>query len=80
MPRSSLDIPPVPKNLTEYRTKIWTEVHLLRSDFQMIEMLEAEVGELKEDVQAAKTWAKASMYFVGVFAGIAGLLKKVGIL
>jgi hypothetical protein len=46
----------------------------------MVEMLEAEVGELKEDVQTAKTWAKASMYFVGVFAGLAGVLKKIGII
>ena len=71
MARSSLDIPPVPKNLTEYRSKIWTEVHLLRTDFQKVEMLEAELGELREDVQSAKTWARA----FGVFLGscVAGL-------
>ena len=65
MSRSSLDIPPVPRNLTEYRSKIWTEVHLLRTDFQMVEMLEAEVGELREDVQSAKTWAKSFGVFLG---------------
>jgi hypothetical protein len=43
MSRSSLDIPPVPADLVEYRSKIWTEVHLLRSDFQTVEMLEAIV-------------------------------------
>tara|TARA_B100000287_G_scaffold69407_1_gene60972 strand:+ start:686 stop:925 length:240 start_codon:yes stop_codon:yes gene_type:complete len=71
MSRSSLDIPPVPKNLTEYRSKIWTEVHLLRTDFQMVEMLEAEVGELREDVQSAKTWAKSFGVFLSLC--IAGL-------
>ena len=71
MSRSSLDIPPVPRNLTEYRSKIWTEVHLLRTDFQMVEMLEAEVGELREDVQSAKTWAKSFGVFLSLcIAGI----------
>jgi len=71
MSRSSLDIPPVPKNLMEYRSKIWTEVHLLRTDFQTVEILEAEVGELREEVKSAKTWARA----VGVFLGscVAGI-------
>ena len=71
MARSSLDIPPVPTNLTEYRSKIWTEVHLLRSDFQMVEMLEAEVGQLREEVDSAKTWAKSFGVFLSLC--IAGL-------
>ena len=71
MARSSLDIPQVPEDLVEYRSKIWTEVHLLRSDFQQIEMLEAQLGELKDDVQSAKTWAKAFGVFLGsVVAGL----------
>ena len=66
MARSSLDIPPVHRNLTEYRSKIWTEVHLLRSDFQMVELLEAEVGELREEVDSAKVWAKSFGVFLSL--------------
>tara|TARA_R100001530_G_C4321425_1_gene155958 strand:- start:8137 stop:8376 length:240 start_codon:yes stop_codon:yes gene_type:complete len=71
MSRSSLDIPPVPENLTEYRSKIWTEVHLLRSDFHMVEILEGEVGELREEISSAKTWAKSFGVFLSLcVAGI----------
>lgn len=66
MAHSSLDIPPVPSDLTEYRSKIWTEVHLLRTDFQMVEILEAEVGELKEEVNSAKVWTKSFGVFLGL--------------
>lgn len=67
MSRTSLDIPPVPINLIEYRSKIWTEVHLLRADFHTVEMLEAEVGELRDNVQSVKTWAKAFGVFISLF-------------
>ena len=76
MSRSSLDIPPVPENLTEYRSKIWTEVHLLRTDFQMVEMLEAEVGELREDVQSAKTWAKSFGVFLSLCIAVMESLRR----
>ena len=76
MSRSSLDIPPVPADLVEYRSKIWTEVHLLRSDFQTVEMLEAEVGELREEVQSAKTWAKSFGVFLSLCIAVMESLRR----
>jgi len=76
MPRTSLNIPPVPDDLTEYRSKIWTEVHLLRSDFHMVEMLEGEVGDLREEVRTAKIWAKAfGVLLSSLFAGLEALRR-----
>ena len=76
MSRSSLDIPPVPSDLVEYRSKIWTEVHLLRSDFQTVEMLEAEVGELREEVQSAKTWAKSFGVFLSLCIAVLESIRR----
>lgn len=71
MSRSSLDIPPVPKNLNTYRSKIWTEVHLLRHDFHRVEMLEQEIMDVRDDVKSAKTWARAfGVFFSLCLAGI----------
>lgn len=76
MPRTSLNIPPVPDDLTEYRSKIWTEVHLLRSDFHTVEMLEGELGELREEVRTAKIWAKAfGVLLSSFFAGLEALRR-----
>jgi len=71
MPRSSLDSPPIPKDLREYRIKLWTEVHLLRQDFTRIEELESEVGEMREELDKAKTWARAFGVFLSLC--VAGL-------
>ena len=76
MSRSTLDIPPVPKNLTEYRSKIWTEVHMLRSDFHMVEILEAEVGELRDEVQSAKTWAKSFGVFLSLCLAVMETIRR----
>ena len=76
MSRSTLDIPPVPKNLTEYRSRIWTEVHMLRSDFHTVEILEAEVGELREEVQSAKTWAKSFGVFLSLCIAVMESLRR----
>jgi len=76
MSRSTLDIPPVPKNLTEYRSRIWTEVHMLRSDFHTVEILEAEVGELREEVQSAKTWAKSFGVFLSLCLAVLETIRR----
>tara|TARA_B100000902_G_C26655599_1_gene595875 strand:+ start:186 stop:425 length:240 start_codon:yes stop_codon:yes gene_type:complete len=76
MSRSSLDIPPVPSDLVEYRSKIWTEVHLLRTDFHMIEILEAEVGELREEVNTAKVWAKAFGVFLSSILAVSEVARR----
>ena len=76
MSRSSLDIPPVPSDLIEYRSKIWTEVHLLRNDFHMVEMLESEVGELREEVRTAKVWAKSFGVFLSSILAVFETMRR----
>jgi hypothetical protein len=76
MPRTTLDIPPAPKDLREYRAKIWTEVHLLRHDLHQVEMLEAEVGILKGEVRTAKTWTKAMGFFLGSVVAVMEYLRR----
>ena len=77
---NSLDIPDVPRKVTEYRSKMWIEVHLLRHDVEGLKKREKRIDTLEEEVQKAKTWAKAATYFVGLFTSAAAILKKIGVL
>tara|TARA_R100000231_G_scaffold91838_1_gene69136 strand:- start:692 stop:928 length:237 start_codon:yes stop_codon:yes gene_type:complete len=73
---STLNIPPVPDDLDEYRSKIWVEVHMLRTDFHRVEMLEAEVGELREDINTAKTWARAFGVFLSSVVAVLEYIRR----
>ena len=52
----------------------------MRHDVEGLKAREKRIDTLEEEVQKAKTWAKASTYFVGLFASVAALLKKMGVL
>ena len=59
---------------------MWIEVHLLRHDVEGLKKREKRIDTLEEEVQKAKTWAKAATYFVGLFTSAAAILKKIGVL
>tara|TARA_B100000959_G_scaffold222653_1_gene235757 strand:+ start:465 stop:722 length:258 start_codon:yes stop_codon:yes gene_type:complete len=77
---NGLKIPDMPQKVKEYRSKMWTEVHLLRHDVEDLKKDRDRIESLEKDVHTAKTWAKASTYFVGIFTAAAGVLKKMGVL
>jgi hypothetical protein len=77
MPDSStLDIPKPPKDLRDYRLKLWTEVHMLRKDFQRVEILEQEVGDVREEIKTAKVWGKVIGTFLTIFISIVSFLGR----
>jgi len=76
---NGLKIPPPPKKVSDYRSKMWVEVHLLRADVEQLKKEKGRITQLENDVNQAKVWTKATAYFAGVvFTGLAALAKKVG--
>lgn len=76
MPNSTLDIPKPPKDLRDYRLKMWTEVHMLRKDMHKVEILEQEVGNVKQEIRTIKVWGKVLGTVTTVFISILGILKR----
>ena len=76
MSHSTLNIPKPPKDLREYRLKLWTEVHMLRKDMHIVEILEQEIGDVKEEIKTVKIWGKVLGAVVTIFISIASVLKR----
>ena len=78
---NGLKIPPLPKKVSDYRSKMWVEVHLLRGDVEQLKKDRVRVEVLEKEVEKAKAWTKATAYFSGlIFSGMMALAKKVGII
>ena len=78
---NGLKIPPLPKRVSDYRSKMWVEVHLLRCDVEQLKMDRVRLVGLEKEVDKAKTWTRATAYFSGiVFSGLIALAKKVGVM
>ncbi|HIG58213.1 MAG TPA: hypothetical protein EYF95_04765 [Flavobacteriales bacterium] len=76
MSHSTLDIPKPPKDLREYRLKLWTEVHMLRKDMHTVEILEQEIGDVKEEIKTVKIWGKVLGAFITVLISIVSLVHR----
>jgi hypothetical protein len=78
---NGLKIPPLPKKVSDYRSKMWVEVHLLRWDVEQLKRDRMRLVSLEKEVDKAKTWTRATAYFSGiVFSGLIALAKKVGVM
>lgn len=78
---NGLKIPPLPKRVSDYRSKMWVEVHLLRWDVEQLKRDRVRLVGLEKEVDKAKTWTRATAYFSGiVFSGLIALAKKVGVM
>ena len=78
---NGLKIPPLPKKVGDYRSKMWVEVHLLRWDVEQLKKDRVRLEVLEKEVEKAKTWTRATAYFSGlVFSGLLALAKKIGAL
>jgi hypothetical protein len=76
---NGLKIPPIPKKVGEYRSKMWVEVHLLRWDVEQLKKDRVRLETLEKEVDKAKTWTRATAYFSGlILSGLLALAKKVG--
>jgi len=76
MPNSTLDIPKPPKDLRDYRLKLWTEVHMLRKDMNQVWILEQEIGGVKEEIRTVKIWGKVLGAFITVLISIVSLVNR----
>ncbi len=78
---NGLKIPPLPKKVSDYRSKMWVEVHLLRWDVEQLKKDRVRLEALEKEVEKAKTWTRATAYFSGlVLTGLVALAKKVGVM
>ena len=76
---NGLKIPPLPDKVSDYRSQLWVEVHLLRHDVESLKRDRLRLKSLEKDVSIAKTWTKATAYFAGVLlAGLTAVFKKIG--
>jgi len=55
---------------------MWTEVHMLRKDMHKVEILEQEIGDVKEEIRTIKVWGKVLGAVTTVFISILGILKR----
>tara|TARA_R100001463_G_scaffold43544_6_gene90857 strand:- start:11397 stop:11636 length:240 start_codon:yes stop_codon:yes gene_type:complete len=77
---NGLNIPDMPEKVSDYRSKMWFEMHWIRHEVELLKKDRKRLDALEDNVKQAKTWAKASAYFVGAFASLVGVLKKTGVL
>ncbi len=77
---NGLDIPEIPSKVSEYRSKMWIEVHLLRKDVEDLKQFKRKVYLLEEEVRRAKIWAQASSFFVGLLVTTITTLKVMGLI
>ncbi len=76
---NGLKIPPLPEKVSDYRSQLWVEVHLLRHDVENLKRDRSRLSALETDISKAKTWTKATAYFAGVIlAGLVSVFKKIG--
>ena len=77
---NGLDVPEIPTKGSEYRSKIWIEIHLLRKDVEDLKQFKKKVYLLEGEVKRAKIWAQASSFFVGLLVTTLTTLKVIGLI
>jgi hypothetical protein len=49
---------------------------MLRKDMHIVEILEQEIGDVKEEIKTVKIWGKVLGAVVTIFISIASVLKR----
>lgn len=49
---------------------------MLRKDFQRVEILEQEVGDVREEIKTVKVWGKVIGTFLTIFISIVSFLGR----